>query len=78
MEIGKVVGNIVSVAKIDELKPVKLFLIQLLEKDYKPSNDYIVAIDLIGLGYGDYVIITQGSGSRFTDVTKPFFAVSFK
>ena len=42
MKIGKVVGNITSVSKIDELKPVKLFLVQLLDGDLKLKEDYVV------------------------------------
>ena len=71
MEIGKVVGSITSVSKIEELKPVKLFLVQLLDGDLKLKEDYIVAIDPIGVGNEDMVIITGGSGSRFTEITEP-------
>ena len=71
MEIGKIVGSITSVSKIDELKPVKLFLVQLVDSDLKPIEDYIVAIDPIGVGNEDMVILTGGSGSRFTEITEP-------
>jgi len=71
MEIGKVVGSITSVSKIEELKPVKLFLVQLVDSDFKPREDYIVAIDPIGVGNEDMVILTGGSGSRFTEITGP-------
>ncbi len=70
MEIGKVVGSITSISKIEELKPVKLFLVQLVDCDLKPKEDYIVAIDSIGVGNEDMVILTGGSGSRFTEITK--------
>jgi len=71
MKIGKIVGSITSVSKIDELKPVKLFLVQLVDSDLKPIEDYLVAIDPIGVGNEDMVIITGGSGSRFTEITEP-------
>ena len=71
MEIGKVVGSITSVSKIDELKPVKLFLVQLLDGNLELKKDYIVAIDPIGVGNKDMVIFTGGSGSRFTEITEP-------
>ena len=71
MEIGKIVGSITSVSKIEELKPVKLFLVQLVDGDLKLKEDYIVAIDPIGVGGEDMVIITGGSGSRFTEITEP-------
>ena len=71
MEIGKVVGSVTSVSKIDELKPVKLFIIQLLNSDLKLMDKYEIAIDTIGVGYKDIVLITLGSGSRFTEISKP-------
>ena len=71
MEIGKIVGSITSVSKIDELRPVKLFLVQLLNNDLKLKEDYVVAIDSVGAGHQDMVIITTGSGSRFTEITEP-------
>ena len=71
MEIGKIVGSITSVSKIEELRPVKLFLVQLLDSDLKLKEDYVVAIDSIGAGHQDMVIITTGSGARFTKITDP-------
>ena len=71
MEIGKIVGSITSVSKIEELKPVKLFLVQLVDGDLKLKEDYVVAIDPIGVGNEDMVIITGGSSSRFTEITEP-------
>ena len=71
MEIGKIVGSITSVSKIDELKPVKLFLVQLVDSDLELKEDYVVTIDPIGVGSEDMVIITGGSGSRFTEITEP-------
>ena len=71
MDIGKVIGSITSVSKIEELKPVKLFLVQLVDSDLKLKEDYVVAIDPIGVGNEDMVIITGGSGSRFTEITEP-------
>ena len=71
MEIGKVIGSVTSVSKIDELKPVKLFIIQLLTSDFKLRDKYEIAIDTIGAGYADIVLITIGGSSRFTEISKP-------
>ena len=71
MEIGKVIGNVVSVSKIEELEPIRLFLIQYLDSDLKPKDSFIIAIDTIGVGFGDKVLITIGGGSRFTEISKP-------
>ena len=71
MEIGKVIGSVTSVCKINELKPVKLFVIQFLDSDLKLADKYIVAIDAIGVGYNDTVLVAIGGSSRFTEITEP-------
>lgn len=71
MLLGKVKGNITSVTRIDELRPVRIYMVQLLDSDLRLKDDYIAAIDPIGVGMDDTVIITGGSGSRFTEVTAP-------
>ena len=71
MLLGKVKGNITSVTKIEELRPVRLYMVQLLDSDFELKDDYLVAIDSVGVGHDDTVVITSGSGSRFTDTTMP-------
>jgi len=71
LDIGKVIGSIISVSKIEELKPVKLFLVQLTDYKFGLRDDFIVAIDTIGVGKDDFVIISNGSGSRFTKISEP-------
>lgn len=71
MDIGKVIGSIISVSKIEELKPVKLFLVQLTDYKLDLRDDFVVAIDTIGVGKDDFVIISSGSGSRFTKISGP-------
>ena len=71
MEIGTVIGSITSVSKIEELKPVKLFLVQFTDHKLDLKDSFVVAIDTIGVGEDDFVLITQGSGSRLTKISKP-------
>ena len=60
MLLAKVKGNIVSTQKNDNLKGHKLLLIHPidLEGNFLGEKD-IIAIDLIGSGIGDTVIVTQ-------------------
>ncbi len=71
MLLWKVKGNITSVIKIEELRPVKLYIVQLLDHDLILKDDYIIAIDSIGVGYDDMVVVTIGGSSRFTRITEP-------
>ena len=61
---GKVVGNIVSTNKFDELRGYKFLEIQLKENDVL-TDRYIIAVDRsISAGIGEEVLVTTGSSAR--------------
>ena len=62
MIIGKVVGSVVSTRKNDNLIGNK-FMIVVPIPSLKVENR-IVAIDKIGAGIGEYVLVAQGSAAR--------------
>ena len=61
MLIAKVIGNVWSTKKKDEISALRLLLIQPLGKDLKPDGNVLVAADEVGAGFGELVIVTQGS-----------------
>ena len=63
MLIGRVVGNIVSTRKNEDIVGSKILEIRLI-KNRQETDDYIVAIDSVGAGIGENVLITTGSGAR--------------
>lgn len=63
MIIGKVTGSIVSTRKQDNLIGNKFMIIEPLHTgDGEPKQ--LVAIDNIGAGIGEYVLVAQGSAAR--------------
>lgn len=66
MFIGKVVGNVVSTKKTDTLTGHRFLIVSLLDSSYSPEEKEkrMVAIDLIGAGRGEYVLISTGSSAR--------------
>ena len=62
MIIGKVVGSVVSTRKCDNLVGNKFMIIEPIPS-LKVDNR-IVAIDKIGAGIGEYVLVAQGSAAR--------------
>jgi len=64
MELAKVEGTIVSTAKAEKLQGYKLLLLNLIQPDMKPSNNYVVAVDAVGAGEGEVVIVVRGSSAR--------------
>ena len=61
MIIGKVVGSVVSTRKIQNLVGNKFLIIEPLE-DY--AKNRIVAIDDVGAGIGEIVLVATGSAAR--------------
>lgn len=63
MLVGKVVGTIVSTRKNEKLVGSKFMVIEPLEKLGDP-NKKIVAIDNVGAGIGEIVLVATGSAAR--------------
>ena len=77
MIFGKIVGTVVSTQIDDGIKGRKCLLVQTCNYKVEEKNDYLVALDLVGAGVGEVVIISQGSSARQTTIThrKPVDAV---
>ncbi|MBO5945954.1 MAG: EutN/CcmL family microcompartment protein [Clostridia bacterium] len=60
---GIIRGHIVSTRKQDSLIGSKFMEVQLL-KNGNLTEDYIIAIDSVGAGIGETVLITTGSSAR--------------
>ena len=63
MIIGRVYGSVVSTHKLDSLVGYKFMLIQCIENG-KLVDKFLTAVDGVGAGIGEDVIITLGSGAR--------------
>ncbi len=77
MILGKVVGTIVSSTCNDGLKGSRYLLIDKTDQYGKKKSDYLVALDILGAGYDELVMVTDGSPSRETPMTagKPIDAL---
>ena len=63
MIVGKVVGTIVSTRKNEKLVGSKFMVIEPMEKLGDPKQK-IVAIDNVGAGIGEVVLVATGSAAR--------------
>lgn len=63
MIIGKVIGSVVSTRKMDNLVGSKFMVCETV-KGMERGGARIVAVDNIGAGIGEYVLITTGSSAR--------------
>ena len=63
MIAGKVVGSIVATRKNDKLVGNKFMIVELVGKMSGVAKQ-VIAIDNIGAGIGEYVLVAQGSAAR--------------
>ena len=77
MILGRVVGNVWATKKDENLIGAKLLIVKQLDLELKEKEDFFVAVDNVGAGEGDIVLVTMGSSSRQTEYTdnKPVDAV---
>jgi ethanolamine utilization protein EutN len=57
MQIGKVVGTVVSTQKNRKLEGAKLLLVQPLTLEGDPRGAAVLAIDSVGAGVGERVLL---------------------
>jgi ethanolamine utilization protein EutN len=60
---GVIKDHIVSTRKQEALVGSKFMEVEIL-KNGKPTGDFIVAVDSVGAGIGETVLITTGSSAR--------------
>lgn len=70
MIIAKVVGSIVSTTKAEKLRGKKLLIVQPLDmKSIEEDGKPLVAVDTVGSGEGEVVLVVSGSSARQTEIT---------
>jgi microcompartment protein CcmK/EutM len=76
MFVAKVTGSLVSTQKVPTMVGWKLLIVEPYRldpadrKSLTTTGRTFVAVDMLGAGVGDYVLITQGSSARLTPETK--------
>lgn len=67
MDIGIVIGNIVSTIKHPAFKGTKLLLVDAVNPDLSSRGDLMVAIDSVDAGEGDVVLVAR-EGKAANDI----------
>jgi ethanolamine utilization protein EutN len=76
MFIAKVTGSVVATQKTEKMVGHKLLVVEPFRLDERERNRLVttgrtfVAVDTVGAGEGEFVLITQGSSARMTPETK--------
>ena len=76
MFVAKVTGSVVATQKVESMVGRKLLVVEPYRIDadmrgqLKTTGRTFVAVDTVGAGEGEFVLITQGSSARLTPETK--------
>ena len=76
MFLARITGSVVATQKVEAMTGQKLFIVEPLRIDEQtkselaPTGRTFIAVDPVGAGEGEIVLIVQGSSARFTEDTK--------
>jgi len=70
MLLGRVVGNVWATRHDPTVDDLKFLVVQGLRLDGTLRDDFVVAVDAVGAGVGENVLVAQGSSGRQTELTR--------
>ncbi len=71
MQLARVVGTVVSTQKTKYITGMKLLIVEAIDaRTLESSGKPLVAVDGVGAGEDEVVLIVTGSSSRLTENTK--------
>lgn len=70
MDFARVVGSAVSTIKADSLRGHKLLVLRAADASDTVFGDPFVAVDAVGAGEGEFVLVSRGSAARHTTHTE--------
>ena len=69
MQLGKVVGMLVSTRKEESLDGLRFMVVKQLDPDGNETGSHVIAADAVGAGPEELVLIASGSSARQTKST---------
>lgn len=77
MIFARVVGTVVATQRSDQIRGARYLLVEATDPRGRPKGGYHVALDVVGAGVGELVLLAQGSSARQTEMSdqKPIDAV---
>ncbi len=70
MLIARIIGTVVSSQKDERLQGKKLMIVRFLNLDGTDQSGYTVAIDTVGAGFHEKVLVVAGSSARLAEGNK--------
>jgi microcompartment protein CcmK/EutM len=69
MQLGRIVGTVVASQRTATTGDWSLRMVELVDVHNQTTGQYTVAVDAVGVGPGEVVMITQGSAARNSPLT---------
>lgn len=70
MVLARVIGTVVATRKDPRLEGMKLLVVRPVSPQGKDESGYLIAVDTVGAGFKEQVLIVQGSSARMAALCK--------
>jgi ethanolamine utilization protein EutN len=70
MIIARILGTVVSTQKDERLSGKKLLIVKPINLDATDQSGYLVAVDTVGAGFHEKVLVVGGSSARLAEGNK--------
>ena len=70
MILARVIGTVWATRKDEKISGMKLQIVRPVDLQYKDKESFFVAVDAVGAGVGEIVLVVQGSSARQTKLTE--------
>lgn len=70
MIIARILGSVVSTQKDPRLSGKKLLIVKPVNLDGSDQSGYLVAVDTVGAGFHEKVLVVAGSSARLAEGNK--------
>ncbi len=70
MILARVIGTIWATRKDEKMNGMKLQIVRPVDLKYQDKEGFFVAVDAVGAGVGEIVLVVQGSSARQTKLTE--------
>ncbi len=69
MFIAEIIGTVITSQKTDNMDGLPLRIVRKIATNAEQIDSYAVAVDVIGVSEGEYVLVSSGSSARQTHLT---------
>ncbi|HEX8197841.1 MAG TPA: EutN/CcmL family microcompartment protein [Pyrinomonadaceae bacterium] len=70
MIIARILGTVVASQKDERLSGKKLLIVKPINLDGTDQSGYVVAVDTVGAGFHERVLVVSGSSARLAEGNK--------